>query len=345
MKTFTRNYRIKNQITDAYKEYFGDLKLCVFDIETTGLSRNVNKIILTAMLTIDGDDVKVTQYLAENHYEEYKVIEATSKFFENEGIDYVITYNGEAFDIPFFNRRCKELNLDCNLKLYDLDLYRLLSKYSTLRDHIESLGQKSVEAFIGIGSNRKDTISGRESVSLYNEYVKNNNVLNEKLILTHNREDVVQLYKLLLAVQSSSFDSLLRVSDLHEAYSKYGFPVANAKGRYTLRPRLNENKNMLVISGDQLSSPINIEVYADSTSDIAAHFDAELKHFQISVPIETYDGNFYINIKTLELTDELKGLPNYVNGFLILKSEGSLDYRAINALSKALLGRILNSYY
>ncbi len=341
MKTFTRDYRIPHYRSGIFNEYFGAMKPCVFDIETSGLSRNSSKVILTAMLVPTESGVRVTQFLAENFYEEDRVLRASLDFIASEGIDYLITYNGISFDIPFFNSRCEATHLDGRLSIYNLDLYYFLRKHSILPSKLDSMSQKSVERHYGISSSREDRISGRESVRLYAEYAKNASTIIEKLILTHNREDVVQLYTLLLRAGANDFSSILREKDLHEALSSFGF----ASDSLVLRTKLNNKRNLLTINGDQLSDAISIEIFPEENEGgFKAHFDKTLRSLSIDLPLESYGKDLYVNAKALGLDNELQGHYGFVNGYLIIRSDDKVDYSAVNALSSALASSIRHSY-
>ncbi len=180
MKKFEREYNIEEYKGEAYFHYFGGLKPCVFDIEATGLSPRTCKVIMTAMLVPTAKGVKITQFLAENHYEEDKVLTATMDFLASEGIDYLITYNGTTYDIPFVNTRLDMLCLPYQLDLYDFDMYRFLRKHSILPRLLDSLSQSSVERFFMIRKDREDTISGKESIVLFDEYARTGNTTSRK---------------------------------------------------------------------------------------------------------------------------------------------------------------------
>lgn len=340
MKTFTRDYRIPHFESKIFDCYFGGRKLCVFDIETTGLSRTTGKVILTAMLTLTDSGVRVTQFLAENYYEENRVIKATLDFIKEEKIDYLVTYNGLNFDIPFFNARCEAVLPGSKLRLYNLDLYKFLRKHSCLPDRMSSMSQKSVEYYFGISKTREDVINGAESVKLYSEYAKTGNTVIEKLILTHNREDVTQLYTLLLLAGKRDFEDILKCSCLHEAFACYGFP----NGDTVIRAAFDIKHKALRINGDQLANSVSVELFNDEEQKYTASFNKELNSITATVQIETYNEIPFINIKALGLNEELRELDSYENGFLILGDGEKLDYKSLNAFSVAFVNMIIDRY-
>ena len=214
MKKFTRSYNTYIYSGQIFDLYHGGLKPCIFDIETTGLSAHRgNKIILTACLIPDSKGVTITQFLAENPYEEDRVIMATMNFLKDESVDYLITYNGASFDIPFMKQRLATKNLPYVLNMYEFDLYNFIRSNTGLKSQIGSLSQKNVERHFGISSNRKDVISGRESVKLFAEYAINQDSVIEKIILTHNREDVLQLCHLFNIIGRNNFGAVLGEGD------------------------------------------------------------------------------------------------------------------------------------
>ncbi|MDD5822980.1 MAG: ribonuclease H-like domain-containing protein [Firmicutes bacterium] len=342
MRTFTRDYRIPHIEAIDYNRYFGGLKPCVFDIETTGLSRANSKVILCAMLSPVQGGVRVTQYLAENHYEERLVIAATLQYLKDEAIDYIISFNGASFDIPFFNSRAESLGFEEGIRMYDFDLYSFLRKHSNLPGRIESLSQKSVERFFAMAGARRDTISGAESVKLYNEYAVNGNPINEKLILTHNREDVAQLHTLMLKTVSDRLPDILRCNSFDEAMACFGYPIriADSRPEFTIRTTLDCKRARLCINGDQLCEPINLEIYPDDSTSYRASFASRTRSLSVELPLEAYGDGFYINIKALGLDTELREHDAYVNGFFILRNDGLSDWAAINKLVATLVRKL-----
>lgn len=316
MKVFTRDYRTTSDFPAPFTEYFEGMRYCVIDIETTGLRRDNSKVILIALLMASDSGIKVLQFLAENHYEEYKVLDAVLEFFEEEKPDYLITYNGASFDIPFLNARLDASFSGCSLNMYDFDLYRFIKLGTDLKSRIGSLSQKSVENYYGILEDRGDTISGRESMIMFDEYSLTGNSTLEKIILTHNREDVLHLHRLMHL-------ALADVDDMDSALASYGIPVMG--GQFSIRPEIKKTgrgasaARILRICGDQLGKAFSAAYFPDQDSPIYASFNASTKMFEIEVPVssaEGFDGSFYLDVGSLGL--DAADDEDYVNGFLIL---------------------------
>ena len=340
MKKFTRSYNTYIYSGQIFDLYHGGLKPCIFDIETTGLSaQRGNKIILTACLIPNSKGVTITQFLAENPYEEDRVIMATMDFLKDESIDYLITYNGASFDIPFMKQRLATKNLPYVLNMYEFDLYNFIRSNTGLKSQIGSLSQKNVEQHFGISSNRKDVISGRESVKLFAEYAINQDSVIEKIILTHNREDVLQLCHLFNIIGRNNFGAVLGEGDngcdgfngagihdvnmapivsnhrLDAALAQTGAGLPSAGGELTARPRLAAG--CLTVAGRQLRAPhklsdntdfaINANFFPETASSISAEFIKENCSYQIRVPLEKHENSQFLDIKKMLLDAESSG--------------------------------------
>lgn len=361
MKKFTRSYNTYIYSGQIFDLYHGGLKPCIFDIETTGLSaQRGNKIILTACLIPNSTGVTITQFLAENPYEEDRVIMATMNFLKDESVDYLITYNGASFDIPFMKQRLATKNLPYVLNMYEFDLYNFIRSNTGLKSQIGSLSQKNVEQHFGISSNRKDVISGRESVKLFAEYAINQDSVIEKIILTHNREDVLQLCHLFNIIGRNNFGAVLGEGDngcdgfngagihdvnmapivsnhrLDAALAQTGAGLPSAGGELTARPRLAAG--CLTVAGRQLRAPhklsdntdfaINANFFPETASSISAEFIKENCSYQIRVPLEKHENSQFLDIKKILLDAESSGDNTQIKCAHLLKDSDNLinDY-------------------
>ena len=361
MKKFTKSYNTYIYSGQIFDLYHGGLKPCIFDIETTGLSaQRGNKIIMTACLIPNSKGVTITQFLAENPYEEDRVIMATMNFLKDESVDYLITYNGASFDIPFMKQRLATKNLPYVLNMYEFDLYNFIRSNTGLKSQIGSLSQKNVERHFGISSNRKDVISGRESVKLFAEYAINQDSVIEKIILTHNREDVLQLCHLFNIIGRNNFGAVLGEGDngcdgfngagihdvnmapivsnhrLDAALAQTGAGLPSAGGELTARPRLAAG--CLTVAGRQLRAPhklsdntdfaINANFFPETASSISAEFIKENCSYQIRVPLEKHENSQFLDIKKMLLDAESSGDNTQIKCAHLLKDSDNLinDY-------------------
>ena len=322
MKVFTREHRITGEYHPLFKTYFKDLKPCVMDIEATGLDSLRCKVILIGLLVRTESGVQITQFLAENHYEEAKVLDAAMDFIEELGDSYLITYNGYGYDVPFVNKRLEYNMMGRELCMYHFDLYRFLKKYSGLRTKLPSLSQTAVEEYYGILSDRGDTITGRESISLFNQYAVSGNSTIEKIILTHNREDVLHLNRLM-------YLALAEVHNMHEALAGYGFPAA--AGRLSVRPAIDRQKSLLKIRGEQIKNPIACAYFPDGENPLEVSFRETSASYEIDAPLGRHNDEFFMDISFSDALSALNQDEDCVNGYLILNS------RTINLLSSILV--------
>lgn len=186
MKILESHFKYKSDIMipgeNMNKEY-----LLFFDIETTGFSAKNCDLYMIGVAYLSSDIWIIKQYLAENSGDEIKLIDAFFNYIKNYNI--LVHYNGEGFDIPFIRQKCRKYHIDTspidNIKSFDI--YKKISQYRHIFP-MENIKQKSVETFLGI--NRRDEMDGGQLISIYKNYVKNQNPDNEQLLLCHNHDDI-----------------------------------------------------------------------------------------------------------------------------------------------------------
>ncbi|MCS7184589.1 MAG: ribonuclease H-like domain-containing protein [bacterium] len=110
----------------------------------------------------------------------------TSKLFEILfGVKQIFTFNGTSFDIPIIK---KETGLDLS------KMFRHIDVLVECRNRGIKGGQKKIENFLDI---QRETfgMDGSDAVRLWNQY-KSGNKKALELLLKYNREDVVNLEKI-----------------------------------------------------------------------------------------------------------------------------------------------------
>lgn len=164
----------------------------VFDIETTGLSPKYCKVILIGILYNHNNQTIIKQFFAQTEADEFELL---IEFLEQiKDFHNHITFNGLTFDIPFLNARFNKYNIDYTLeKDKDIDILRLIKPFKE-KLPLSDCKLKTVEKYLGIY--REDTISGKESVKLYKEYVSSQCNDLKSTILLHNYEDIYYLGKI-----------------------------------------------------------------------------------------------------------------------------------------------------
>lgn len=184
----------KNSITskDAQTrlEQLGKLnELLFFDIETTGFHRVYDHLISITLMHFENNSWKITQLFAESQEDEVDLLNYAKTIFDLKKMH--ITYNGNAFDVPFLNIKYNYYNILTSLnKSKSYDLYRIAKKALNL----SSYKLKFIEQHLGI--DRQDQISGLECIENYNHYLSTKDYKFANLILDHNYEDVLNLLEL-----------------------------------------------------------------------------------------------------------------------------------------------------
>ncbi len=341
---------IKQDIRTEYfdfsilNEYFGGRSFATFDIETMGLDPRRAPMILAGFMAVEPDgNASITQYFLDRPEEEHILLDAVIEKLNS--YDFVITYNGRRFDLPYVIKRYHMINHeDPDIRSFDLDLLPALRGFSGLKGVLSSLSQKSVEEYMGLSSYRTDLISGGESVELYYNYLTERDPVARdglrRLILLHNSDDVLQLYRLL---------PILRQCDLHAAAFKLGFPVYQEDQMLNVQNIRLSGKN-LTVSGSYSGEAISYHGYSTMERPYEVVFTKE-RAFKVVIPVMKEGEAIYINLLdyfrcegdkggTDPVPQELKDCAGFVNDFLILRSGKDNNSRDVNLFVKKLLEKI-----
>ena len=185
--------RTDHKIEDKFRcllSYMEDALL--FDIETTGFSPATAMIYLIGTARPrDPETLTVTQYFAEDMTDEEEILRA----FLKEAGQYrkFISFNGDAFDIPFIQKRSMQYSLSFEPE-ESIDLYRdsrLISPVFPMK----SRKLKSIEQFFGIF--REDEFSGGDLIKVWKDYTLTGDPKKEHTVLLHNEEDVADMFPVL----------------------------------------------------------------------------------------------------------------------------------------------------
>lgn len=239
------------------QRYFSTENICFFDIETTGFNRNKDIVYLVGLLIYNGSNYVLKQYLLESIDEEKLLLNYLIDEFNNNQC--LVTFNGDSFDIPFLNSKYKNYNINYRVPIKNsLDIYKIIKNNKYLFD-LKSFKLKSIEKYLGI--NRKDNVSGKECISLFYDYLNNNNENSKELVLQHNYDDLYYL------------PSALQILDI-------------IKDKKTIRISNTSNIKFLELTIEDLSVESDIMNIYCTTTPISFH------------PIIIYDNNFNINWNT-----------------------------------------------
>lgn len=171
------------------EKYFDNEPVCFLDIETTGFNRVTDTVYLVGLLTYNDKKYVLKQYFLNSPEKEDILLQ--NLIDDIEKIKYLVTFNGNSFDIPFLNSKYKKHNIDYQIsKNNSIDIYRIIRKNKEVFP-LKSLKLKSIEKYLGI--NREDTMSGKDCIYLYYDYVDTKNEEKRKLVLKHNYDDLYYL--------------------------------------------------------------------------------------------------------------------------------------------------------
>ncbi|MEG0429957.1 MAG: ribonuclease H-like domain-containing protein [Anaerovoracaceae bacterium] len=323
---------IEKKVKDSFFSYpsfdtfFDDISYGVFDIETTGLSPKTSQLILSGFyLPLSNGEFIYKQFFAESLDEEPLVILETLKVLET--LDCVITYNGASFDMPFLTKRMKHFELPEFNMPYNLDMYKIIRNYSDIKKFTPNLKQKTIELFLGIGDKRIDEIDGAASVYAYFDYLANPNPNDLEIILLHNRDDVLQLYKIL---------GIINKTDFYRAICIEGFPL---QGNIVEKIKLSKSK--LQISG-RFWGNNSFCNFADQQG-IVYDFNSVTREFQVYLKLQQIKDVIFADIDDLNLQSQLlETSEGYFEGNLMLSNKMNVNYQGVSTLAKVLIERIVN---
>ena len=185
-------------------------RIVFFDIETTGLGTSGSSIYLIGTVSFEDGHWNLRQHFAESLLEEADLMAAFFKLIREKkelGRVFLISYNGDGFDIPFIKNCVRQYRLPYDFTgTYSVDL---LKKVRPLKGMLglKDCKLKTVERMCGI--DREDKYSGGELIYVYEEYLRLasldpesceytplNLKLKDKLLetlLLHNAEDIADM--------------------------------------------------------------------------------------------------------------------------------------------------------
>ncbi len=158
-----------------------------FDIETTGFSATNTNVYLIGCVYFDTGKWRSIQWLASKPDDETVVIASFFKFLSR--FKTVIHFNGQGFDIPYLETKCRTYMLPYSFSDFNsVDIYKEIYGMKEIFK-VENLKQKTIESFLGVY--REDKYNGGELISIYYDYVKTSKKDLEALLLKHNYDDIV----------------------------------------------------------------------------------------------------------------------------------------------------------
>ncbi|MDO5579340.1 MAG: ribonuclease H-like domain-containing protein [Ruminococcus sp.] len=314
---------IKNK---SYNMYFENRNMAVFDIETTGLSPAHSSLILSGIITVIDGKRTAYEILAETLDDEENVILKTIEILES--CDFLLTFNGKHFDMPFLKSRASKYNIKTP-DMYNLDLYLILNGCAEFKANLPNLKQKTVETFLGLAPGRTDTITGKESIELFSHYLKTGDKDAEKKILLHNYDDIRQLYRLL---------SVIKYIDFHKSMSKRGFPASDA----VIEKMQFKGKSLFICGKHSL----NRDYISFFSEEMPCNFYFNKNgSFEMEIPLYKEQNIYFVDTFKLlgDFSSAVAKYPAYESGYLILKQGNQVNHLEINAFVISLLKNTLKT--
>ena len=146
-------------------------------IETSGLSREIDSIIVVSLVEKNSDVLK-TFYL-ENLKEEKNLLEEVLPILQGKEF---VTYSGKTFDLPFIREKIKfYFNKDLGLKV--IDLQEVTKKYNFIFKLDSHSNKNLLEKFIGLENLRdQKEYQGIKIKSLFKNYLEDDETAIGKIL-------------------------------------------------------------------------------------------------------------------------------------------------------------------
>ena len=160
-----------------------------YDIETTGLGRNSSFLYLIGAICYENSSWQLYQWLAPDFREEKALLTVFSDFIKN--FTCTIQYNGDSFDQPYIQARCRFYELPDPFEgLSSLDLYKTLRP---LKGFLKLPGLKQEQLEIFLGEQKRVYCNGGECIKVYKKYMAHRDQTELDIVMGHNMEDLLGL--------------------------------------------------------------------------------------------------------------------------------------------------------
>ena len=306
--------------------YLAGKDVCVFDIETSGLSPRFSTVISASFFYPESEEL-VQLFCDELSLEASVLAECRSRLAD---CDAVITYNGDSFDLPFVNKRLIDIAGLPGLPLFkSVDLFKYLRRYWPAAKSLQSLTQKSVEEFLGLKESRDDLIGGRECIELYKSWLQTGREELRETILLHNADDVRQLGRIYAA---------LNFLPWHEIALREGYPLRTDLKRAVVRGAEIKG-GRLRVKGRTLPGFIPASIFEENYEYEYSGLSGE---FRLDVYLIDSGDRLLADVESLPVSAEaFSALPGFGSGYLIVSSGSRPNAAGINALVTELLKKLI----
>lgn len=192
MKTI--NYTLQDFQIKYPLEQIAPLESFLFvDIETTGFAARSSSLYLIGIAYYQDKSWHIRQWFAQSAADEVELLTAFFTFAAD--YTYLVHFNGNNFDLPYLLQKCQQHELSYHFEPFEgLDLYKRISPYKFFL-HTANCRQKALEELMGI--DREDLYNGGELISIYHQYVKTPDEELCRILLLHNKEDMIGMLQIL----------------------------------------------------------------------------------------------------------------------------------------------------
>ena len=177
---------------DHTAAYFPGKKVCMFDIETTGLSPMNSFTYIIGVNIKVGDDWQIIQLFNDDGRSEPEMINAFFDIISD--YDVLVEFNGDRFDIPYIEKRMNAITNKFHIKfdngfnkIRSFDLMKCIKPYKYALG-LPNIKQKTIEKYLGI--DRVDTFNGGQLIDVYLNFLTTDDAKSRELVLRHNRDDM-----------------------------------------------------------------------------------------------------------------------------------------------------------
>ena len=182
-----------------------------FDIETTGFKPASSSVYLIGVSFRSGDAWRLVQWMSETPDEEDLLL----RLFRQTALRFscLVHFNGDRFDIPYLTEKYALHAVPSPFpSLASIDLYREAARLRRFLG-LSHINQKAMEQFLGV--EREDVFSGGDLIRIYHDFTRTGDSEKRRLLLLHNRDDVVGMTQLTrLYTFSKLYDRMLFLAGL-----------------------------------------------------------------------------------------------------------------------------------
>jgi uncharacterized protein YprB with RNaseH-like and TPR domain len=168
---------------------FGHRRVLYMDIETCGLT--AAPVFLVGLCFVGERNLVLRQLFARDYAEERALLAELSRITRD--LDFLVTFNGKSFDVPFLRDRAIRHRLDPLAALPHLDLLWMARR--RWKDLLPDCRLKTIEWRV-LRRRRAGDVGGAEIPGLYHDYVKRGEAHRLLPVFHHNLLDVVAMVEL-----------------------------------------------------------------------------------------------------------------------------------------------------